>query len=106
MWLQFQNSIDQFQVDFSLIPWPIGEDIDLSDSLCFQTSRGLHATEDLLRLQMQLADIYGIAVEMSQKVYHIGDKVDDIKASVGDLRAVIASSGKIPVPLPSCVNWT
>ena len=71
--------------------------------------RGLHAAEDLSKLQTQLADIYGIAVAMAKKVDHIGDKVDDMKCSVDDLKtmmtrvkrnrdAVIASSGQMPVP--------
>ena len=71
--------------------------------------RGLHAAEDLSKLQTQLADIYGIAVAMAKKVDHIGDKVDDMKSSVDDLKtmmtrvkrnrdAVIASSGQMPVP--------
>ena len=51
--------------------------------------RGLHAAEDLSKLQKQLADIYGIAVTMAKKVDHIGDKVDDMKNSVDDLKATM-----------------
>ena len=83
--------------------------------------RGLHAAEDLSRLQTQLGDIYGIAVAMVQKVDHIGDQVHDMKSavlhmkssvhdmksSVHDLKAMmtrvdqnasIASSAQMPVP--------
>jgi hypothetical protein len=54
---------------------------------------------------MQLADIYGIAIAMAQKVDLIGDQVYDMKSSVDDLKAmmtqvehnaVITSSAQMP----------
>ena len=67
-----------------------------------QTLRGLHAAEDLARLQAQLADIYGIAIAMSQRVDLIEDQVHDMKSSLDDPKevernAVIASSVQMPV---------
>ena len=67
-----------------------------------QTLRGLHAAGDLARLQAQLADIYGIAIAMSQRVDLIEDQVHDMKSSVDDPKevernAVIASSVQMPV---------
>ena len=32
----FQDSVARFQVKFPHIPWPIGEDIELSESLIFR----------------------------------------------------------------------
>ncbi|KIM49724.1 hypothetical protein M413DRAFT_21884 [Hebeloma cylindrosporum] len=73
----------------------------------FQTLRGLHAAEDLSKLQTQLADIHGLATAMAQKVDLIGDQVHDMKSSVDDLKAMmirvdrdasIASAAEMPLP--------
>ncbi|KIM49725.1 hypothetical protein M413DRAFT_115292 [Hebeloma cylindrosporum] len=73
----------------------------------FQTLRGLHAAEDLSKLQTQLADIHGLAMAMAQKVDLIGDQVHDMKSSVDELKAMmtrvdrdasIASSAEMPLP--------
>ncbi|KIM49720.1 hypothetical protein M413DRAFT_115102 [Hebeloma cylindrosporum] len=73
----------------------------------FQTLRGLHAAEDLSKLQTQLEDIYRIAMAMAKKVDIIGDQVHDMKSSVDELKAMmkrvdrdasIASSAEMPLP--------
>ncbi|KIM49727.1 hypothetical protein M413DRAFT_438874 [Hebeloma cylindrosporum] len=76
----------------------------------FQTLRGLHAAEDLSRLQVQLTDIYGLAMAMAQKVERIGDQVEDMKSSVHELKAMMtrvdrdaAAAPSADMPLPPAI---